>query len=74
MIRSQLADILKKRGVEKISVKTGDKFDSALMEAIAEVESDKPEGTVVEEIEPGWRLHDKILRPARVKVAKTRAQ
>ncbi len=70
MIRSQLADILKKRGVEKIEAKIGEKFDPALAEAIAEVESEKPSGTVIEEIEPGWRLHDKILRPVRVKIAK----
>lgn len=70
MIRSQLSDILKKRGAERISVKVGDKFDPAIAEAIAEIESDKPPGTILEEIEQGWRLHDKILRPARVKVSK----
>lgn len=72
MIRSQLVDILKKRGVEKISVKAGDNFDPSMAEAVAEAESDKSAGTVLEEIEPGWRLHDKILRPARVKLAKSK--
>ncbi len=70
MIRSQLVDLLKKRGVEKIVVETGKQFDPSFAEAIAETESDKPPGTVLEEIEPGWKLHDKILRPARVKVSK----
>ena len=74
MIRSQLGDILKKRGVEKISTKIGDNFNPAFMETVAEAESEKPAGTILEEIEPGWRLHDKILRPARVKVSKARPQ
>ena|ERR1700722_11178929 len=70
LIRSQIEDILKKRGLEKVSVKPGDEFDPMIAEAMAEVPSDKPPGTIVEEIEPGYRLHDKILRPARVIIAK----
>lgn len=70
MIKSQIEDILRKRGLEKIIIKIGDKFDPAVAEVIAEVESDKPAGTIVEEIEPGYRLYDKIIRPARVKVSK----
>ncbi|MEK9180264.1 MAG: nucleotide exchange factor GrpE [Patescibacteria group bacterium] len=70
MIKSQLEDLLRQRGMERISVKPGDKFDPSVAEAIAELESDRPEGTIIEEIESGWRLHDKILRPVRVKVSK----
>lgn len=71
LIRTQLEDILKKRGLEKMSVKPGDVFDPAIAEALTEVESEHhPAGTVVEEIEPGYRMYDKILRPARVIVSK----
>ncbi|MBI4094635.1 MAG: nucleotide exchange factor GrpE [Candidatus Liptonbacteria bacterium] len=70
MIRSQIEDTLKKRGLERIRVKKGDAFDPSTMESIKEVESGEPPGTIVEEVEPGYRLYDKILRPARVKVAK----
>ena len=70
LIKSQIEDILKKRGLEKVSIKPGDPFDPSIAEAMAEVESDHPPGTVVEEIEPGYRLHDKVLRAARVIVAK----
>jgi molecular chaperone GrpE len=70
LIRSQVEDILRKRGLEKVSVKPGDLFDPSIAEAMTEVESDKPHGTVVEEIEPGYRLHDKIVRAARVIVSK----
>jgi len=70
LIRSQIDDILKKRGLEKLSVKAGDEFDPMVAEAMAEVSSDRPPGVIVEEVEPGYRLHDKILRPARVIISK----
>jgi len=70
LIRSQIDDILKKRGLEKLSVKAGDEFDPMVAEAMAEVSSDRPSGVIVEEVEPGYRLHDKILRPARVIISK----
>ncbi len=70
LIRSQIEDILKKRGLEKVVIHPGDPFDPAVAEAMTEIESDKPPGTIVEEIEPGYRLHDKILRAARVIVSK----
>lgn len=73
MIRSQLEDILRKRGVEKIIVRAGDIFDPAVAETIAEIESDKPPGTIIEEIESGYRLYDKIIRPVRVKISKSKA-
>ncbi len=70
MIRAQLEDLLKQRGLQRIVVKPGDKFDPAIAETVAEVESDVPAGNVVEEIEAGYKLYDKILRPARVKISK----
>jgi molecular chaperone GrpE len=70
IIRTQIEDILKKRGLEKIALKAGDAFDPAVAEALSAVESEQPPGTVVEEIEPGYRLYDKVLRPARVIVSK----
>jgi molecular chaperone GrpE len=72
LIRTQIEDILKKRGMEKMSVKPGDQFDPAIAEALSEVESEHPPGTIVTEIEPGYRLHEKILRPVRVIVSKER--
>lgn len=70
LIRSQIEDILKKRGLEKIEIKIGDAFDPATMEAMTEIESDQPHGAVVEEIEPGYRLHEKVLRASRVIISK----
>jgi len=70
LIRTQIDDILKKRGLIKIEIKEGDIFDPAIAEALAEIAADKPSGTVVEVIEQGYRLHEKVLRPARVIVSK----
>jgi molecular chaperone GrpE len=70
LIRQQLEDILRQNGLERIIVSVGQPFDPALQEAIATVESDKPGGTVVEEVEKGYLLNGKLIRPARVKVAK----
>lgn len=70
LIRSQLEDILKSHGLERITVSEGQPFNPAIQEAIVEVESDKPTGTVIEEIEKGYLLNGRVIRPARVKVAK----
>lgn len=70
MIRAQIEDILKKRGLDRIALNPGDAFDPAIAEAIAEGISEEPPGTIAEEIEPGYRLYEKVLRPARVKLSK----
>ena len=70
LIRSQIEDILKKRGLSKIEVHPGDMFDPSIAEAMLEMASDRPPGTVLEIAEPGYRLHDKVLRAARVIVSK----
>ena len=76
MIRAQMEDLLKKRGVTKIPIVIGSPFDPALAEAIAEGDppagGESPPGSVIEELSPGYRMFDKILRPARVRVAKSR--
>jgi|SRR3989344_8322144 len=69
-IKSQLEDILKKNGLEEVLVKMGDQFNPKFHEAILEVESDQPSDTIVEEVEKGYTLHGKLIRPVKVKVAK----
>jgi molecular chaperone GrpE len=70
LIRTQLEDVLKKRGLERIIVSVGAPFDPNLQEAVAEVETGGPKGTIAEEVERGYTLNGKIIRPARVKVVK----
>ena len=70
LIRHQLEDALKQQGLERVIVSVGQLFDPALQEAIASIESDKSSGTIIEEVEKGYLLNGKLIRPARVKVAK----
>jgi molecular chaperone GrpE len=51
----------------------GEPFDPAIHEAIAAEEADDvTEDTVIDELVPGYRLHDRLLRPAIVRVARPR--
>ncbi|OGF65666.1 nucleotide exchange factor GrpE [Candidatus Giovannonibacteria bacterium RIFCSPHIGHO2_01_FULL_48_47] len=68
-IYSQLRGLLKKYGVSPIE-SLGKKFDPLEHEAIEKVEVSEAEreDVVLEELQRGWRLHEKVLRPAKVKV------
>jgi len=70
MIRAQFEDVLRRRGLERIAITAGEPFNPSVAEAVAEIESQHPQGAVVEEIERGYMLHDKVLRPSRVKISK----
>lgn len=68
-IQGQLEEILKARGLERISA-FGEKFNPEVHEAIESVESDKESGSILEELQPGYTMRGKVVRPARVRVAK----
>ena len=70
LIKNQLEDLLKKYGLEKISVTIGQPFEPTKHEAVAEIESEQKVGTIAEEIEKGYTLNGKIIRQTRVKIAK----
>ena len=70
MIYDQLLGSLRDSGVETIDA-TGEDFDPNLHEAISQQETTEAEpGTVVEQVQRGYRLHERLVRPARVVVAK----
>lgn len=70
MILKQVDDLLKKNGVKKIEC-VGKNYDPTEQEAIAHVETEEfPENTVVEEVQKGYKVENKLIRPAIVKVAK----
>lgn len=69
LVERKLGDILASEGLEVVG-SVGKPFDPYMHEAIAHVESTEPEGTVVDEVRKAYRLHDRILRPALVTVAK----
>jgi len=60
---------LSKMGLQRIEAE-GKPFDPHLHQAVERVESDRePDGTVLAELSPGYRFHDRVLRPAMVRVA-----
>jgi molecular chaperone GrpE len=74
MTAQKLQEALQSVGVETIEA-VGAPFDPKLHEAIGTEESaDLPEDTVVKELRRGYRIHDRILRPALVSVARTPAR
>lgn len=79
-IKVQIQDFLRSQGVEEIEC-LGKKFDPNFMEVVedlpsealakGEVEQKSQEpGTVIEEIQKGYKINGKLLRPAKVKVTK----
>jgi molecular chaperone GrpE len=68
--RRGLQAALDRHGITRIEP-LGEKFDHNQHEAMFEVESaDAEPGTVVQVVQPGYRIHDRLLRPARVGIAK----
>lgn len=72
-IEKQLEQTLADEGVQKIPTQ-GQNFDHNLHEAIEEVESDLPEGQITEEILSGYKLKDKVIRHAKVRVSKRKGE
>lgn len=71
LIYKQLQDVLQKLNVERIPAQ-GEPFDPRVHEAIEMVESDAaPDHHVLEELQPGYRIKGRLLRPAMVRVAKS---
>ncbi|OLB80277.1 MAG: nucleotide exchange factor GrpE [Actinobacteria bacterium 13_2_20CM_2_66_6] len=67
----KLEDALGTHGLQPIE-SVGARFDPKLHEAVGEEESaEHPEDTVVSELRRGYRLRDRVVRPALVKVART---
>ncbi|MBW6464056.1 MAG: nucleotide exchange factor GrpE [Firmicutes bacterium] len=70
MIRKQLIQILEQEGVSLIEAE-GEPFDPNCHHAVMQVESEEVEpGTVIEELQKGYRHRQRILRPSMVKVCK----
>ena len=68
LIERKLRAILEAEGLEGID-SIGQPFDPYKHEAVAHVPSDKPEGTVIQEHQKAYRLHDRVIRPALVTVS-----
>jgi len=70
LISTKFNELLKRKGLKEIEA-VGKPFDPNFHEAIMQLESDKyDDGIIIEEVQKGYFLNDKVLRPARVVVAK----
>ncbi len=70
MIMTQFKEIMGKLGVNEIQANAGDKFNPELHNAVMHVEDeDAGENEIVEELQKGFRLGDKVIRFSMVKVA-----
>jgi molecular chaperone GrpE len=73
MIQQQLKTILSDSGLEEIDA-SGKPFDPTLHEAVSQQETTEvPENHVFQQIRKGYKLRDRLLRPASVVVAKSPA-
>jgi molecular chaperone GrpE len=72
LIYKQMQDVLQKMNVQRVPAQ-GEPFDPRVHEAIEMVESNEvPDHHVLEELQPGYRIKDRLLRPAMVRVAKNK--
>jgi molecular chaperone GrpE len=73
LIRKQMEEVLAKIGVEVIPAE-GEQFDPRFHEAIEMVDrTDVPDHQIIEELQRGYRVKDRLLRPAMVRVARNAA-
>jgi molecular chaperone GrpE len=73
MVMRQFADTLGKVGVERVAA-LGLAFDPSIHEAVQSIEtSDYPPGAVAAELQAGYRLGERVIRPAMVVVAKAKS-
>ena len=74
MVKKELSSALEKNGITKIDT-LNKKFDPNLHQAMMEIENNElDEGVVVQEIQTGYMMHDRLLRPAMVGVSKKSKQ
>ncbi|CAJ0748940.1 19195_t:CDS:2 [Entrophospora sp. SA101] len=69
MVLAEFQNILKKEGVEEIKVELGKDIADANLHHALEVEetNDYPDGTILQVLQKGYRIHQRVLRPAEVK-------
>ena len=70
MTEKELLTILERYGIKRIAAE-GQLFDPHIHEALYEIpDANVPQGTVLQEVQPGYTIHDRTLRPARVGIAR----
>lgn len=74
MIRQKASKLYEEGGVKKMEDPIGKEFDVHFHEAMMMMPSEMPEGTVVQVLQPGYMIHEKVLRHARVITSSGSAQ
>jgi len=70
-IEKKFDEIFKSEGLEQVSIKSGDRFDANIMEAISyEENKDIKEDHVIGQFESGLKYKEKIIKPVKVRVSK----
>ena len=69
LVERKLRQLLESEGLQPLDA-LGKPFDPYLHEAVAHIASGEPEGTIVNEYQKGYRLHDRLIRPALVTVSR----
>ena len=67
-VEKELIDSLEKHGVSKFE-SVNQKFNPELHQAVSKVHNEKPEGLIVEEMQKGFKIGERLLRPAMVVVS-----
>lgn len=70
MTQKALAACFERHRIAKVTPRIGEKFDHNRHQAMFEVETDQPPGTIAQVLQPGYVIADRLLRPALVGVAK----
>ena len=73
LTQKALAACFERHQIAKVTPGIGERFDHNRHQAMFEVESDQPPGTVAQVLQPGYVIADRLLRPALVGVAKAPA-
>jgi molecular chaperone GrpE len=74
LVQSQLLDVLRRHGITRVDA-LGKPFDANLHEAVMQQPSkDRPAFTVLQVLEPGYMIYERVLRPARVIVSTAPAE
>jgi molecular chaperone GrpE len=74
LVRQQLIDLLRRRGLEEIASEPGSDFDPHMHEALSQQPSEHPEGAISEVWQRGYTLGARVVRPARVVVSSGAAE
>ncbi len=69
MTQKELHAVMARHNVTAIDAAAGSAFDPNLHQAVSQIPSDQPAGTIAEPFQPGWKIGDRVLRAAMVAVS-----